>query len=270
MFFVFLMSMLGGYPVGARLINEMYNNKSINNRTADIMLTYCVNAGPAFVVSVVGAVFHSNKIGVLLLISHIIASIIMSLLCANNLRKNDNLNMTPLPKIKTFSENFVESVADASSTIISICSFVILFSSINAYIDYFFKNVTIIKYISYFTEVTSAVTKTRNIYFISFLLGFSGISIWCQIFAISSNRKINFIRFSAGRVLHGIISTIITSIIITAFDIKLSAFSNNVAFTNNMMYSNISLFVSMMIMFIVLFIFIYTKNNSGKIIKDMI
>lgn len=270
MFFVFFMSMLGGYPVGARLINELHKQKTIDNKTADIMLTYCVNAGPAFVVSVVGAVFCSNKIGIALLVSHITASVIMSILCANELKRNNCQYKSPLLKTKAFSENFVESVADASSSIIGICSFVILFSSVNAYIDYFLGDMRIIKYVSFFTEVTSAVTKTKNVYFISFLLGFSGISIWCQIFAMSANRKINFIRFAVSRILHGIISTIITWIIITVFDIKLLTFSNNVAFTKNTMYSNSALFVAMLIMFIVLFIFIYSKNNSGKIINDMV
>ncbi len=270
MFFVFLMSMLGGYPVGARLINELHKQKAIDNKTANIMLTYCVNAGPAFVVSVVGAKFNSNKIGIVLLVSHITASIIMSILCSKELKHNNCQYKLSSVKNKTFSENFVESVADASSSIIGICSFVILFSSINAYVDYFFGNMTIIKYISFFTEITYAVAKTKNIYFISFLLGFSGISIWCQVFAMSSDRKINFTRFAVGRILHGVISTVITRIIVIVFNTKLLTFSNNVTFIEKTTYSNAALFISMLIMFIILFIFIYSKNNGGKIINDVV
>lgn len=270
MFFVFILSMLGGYPVGARLINELYKQKAIDKRTADIMLMYCVNAGPAFIISVVGkGVFASHKIGVVLLLSHITASVIMAVIFSRKLKKI-NCVYTPQPKVKNFSESFVESVADASASILQICSFVILFSAINSYLDCFFGNMAIIKYVSYFTEVTSAVTKTQNIVFISFLLGFSGLSIWCQIFALSSGRSINIIRFCVSRILHGALSAFLTDIIIKIFDIKISAFSNNMSLENEILYSNTALFFAMVIMLIVLLTFIYTKNNSGKIINDVI
>lgn len=271
MFFAFFLSMIGGYPIGARLINELYKQNVIDKKTADIMLTYCVNAGPAFIISVVGkGVFSSYEIGIVLLLSHITSSILMAIFCGRKLKKNNCQYGNIVKSTKTFSENFVESVSDASSAMISICSFVILFSSINAYLDFFFGNVTIIKYIAYLTEVTSAVTKTKNIVLISFLLGFSGISIWCQIFALSAGRKIDFLRFCTGRILHGIISSLITGLAINIFDIKLSTFSSNAGFRNELLYSDITVSISLVIMLIILFTFFYTKNSSGKILKDVI
>lgn len=270
-FFTFLLSMLGGYPVGARLINELYKQNAIDKKTADIMLMYCVNAGPAFIISVVGSgMFNSYKIGIILLLSHITASVIMAVFCSKSLKKQNCQHQNVIKSIKPFSENFVESVADACASMISICSFVILFSSLNSYFDLFFSNMAIIKYVSYLTEVTSAVTKTKNIIFISFLLGFSGISIWCQIFALSSGRKINFLRFCIGRILHGVISALITEFAINIFDIKILTFSNNVTFKNDMLYSDIAVSISLVIMLIMLFIFIYTKNSSRKIINDVV
>lgn len=271
MFFVFLLSMLGGYPVGARLINEQYNQNLIDKRTADIMLMYCVNAGPAFVISVVGGgVFNSQKIGNILFLSHITASLVIAIFCNKALKKVNCQYKVSVKNVKTFSQNFVESVADASESIIKICSFILLFSSLNSYIDFFFSDVAIIKYISYFTEVTYAITKTKNIFFTAFLLGFSGISIWCQIFALSSGYRINFLRFVFGRILHGVISASITKILIDVCDIKITTFSNNISFKNDMLYSNTALFFAMLVMLIVLLTFIYTKNNSGKIVNDMI
>lgn len=271
MFFVFLLSMLGGYPVGARLINEQYRQNIIDKKTADIMLMYCVNAGPAFVISAVGSgVFGSYTIGIVLLFSHIIASVILAAVCGIKLKRHNCLYKATQPTIKNFSENFVESVADASASILKICSFIILFSSLNAYLDYFFGDMPILRNIAFFTEVTSAVTKTNNIVFISFLLGFAGVSIWCQIFAMSAGRKINFWRFCLGRILHGIINALITKFIINVFDIKVSTFSNNVGFTNSALYSDFAVSISLAIMLILLFVFIYTKNSSGKILKDVV
>lgn len=270
MFFIFLLSMLGGYPVGAKLISEMYKQKQINEKAANIMLTYCVNAGPAFIISVVGSAFGSQKVGILLLISHLSTSIIIALISAKRIKKLNLEYKKSIKKSVDFSTCLIESVKDSTESILAICSFVILFSAIVSYFDYFFYNMTIIKNISLFFEVTSAIYKTKNIYLISFLLGFSGTSIWCQIFALLKNIKINIIRFSLGRILHGAISFLITKILFNIFKIKVSTFSNNISFKTEYLYSDITMFVSIGLMFVVLLIFIYTKNNSGKFIDNVI
>ncbi len=269
MFFVFILSMIGGYPVGAKLINELCSQKIFNEKTANLMLAYSVNAGPAFIVLIVGGAFNSKKIGLLLLVSHLLTSLIIALFSAKWLKRY-TIHSYKAIVLKSFLDNFVESVADASSSILNICSFVILFSGINSYIDYFFSNMTSIKLISLFTEVTSAVVNCKNIYIASFLLGFSGISIWCQVLAITKNMKINKFRFVLSRIVHGTISVIITKILILIFKIKISIYSNNINFEKEFLYSNEFLFCSMTIMLMVLFVFLYLKNNSGKFINDVI
>lgn len=270
MFFVFLLSMLGGYPIGARLINELYLKKAINKKTANIMLMYCINAGPSFVVIIAGGTYNSKTLGIILLVSHILSSVIMALFCSKKLKKQKIQFNKCVKKNKNFSEIFLESVFDGSVSILKICSIVVFFSVINAYFDYFFSNLPIIKYVYLFTEVTSAVTKCKNIYITAFILGFSGISIWFQVFALSSGRNINILSFSIGRILHGTISVIITKIILSCFKIKIPTFSNNINFNNKLLYGNFSLFISMSIMLLVFLIFIYSKNNSGKIINDVL
>ncbi len=270
MFFVFILSMLGGYPVGAKLVHELYIKKAINKQNANLMLLYCVNAGPAFIISAVGGgVFLSYKIGIILLISHILASVIIALTISKKIKKHNCENINAV-SIKSFSENFVTSVADASASILQICSFVIIFSSINAYLEYFLGDLTTIKNIIYFTEVTSAVTKTNNLIFVSFLLGFSGFSIWFQIFSISKKYKINYLLFIIGRVMHGTISSCITYILLKIFKVSLSTFSNKINFVKQNVYSNLSVSVSLLIMLVVLLVFIYSKNCSRKIINDMV
>lgn len=271
MFFVFLLSMLGGYPVGAKLINQLYSQKNIDKKSADIMLMYCVNAGPAFIISAIGGgVFLSYKAGCVLLVSHIMSSLIIAMFFAPKLKKYTNNKAKIVLSDKSISENFVISVSDASTSIIQICSFVILFSAINAYIEYLFGNIPIIKNIAFLTEVTSAVTKTNNIFLVSFLLGFAGISIWCQIFTICAKCKVNFTLFAVGRILHGILSSALTYLIIKIFKITVSVFNNGTFFEKQSIYSDISISISLFVMLIVLMIFIYSKNCSRKILDDVV
>ncbi len=52
---VIIMSMIGGYPVGARGCMSLLEQGAITQKQAQRMLYFCVNAGPAFIISVVGS-----------------------------------------------------------------------------------------------------------------------------------------------------------------------------------------------------------------------
>ncbi len=270
MFYVFILSLLGGYPVGAKLINELVINKKINEKAANVMITYCVNAGPSFIVVIVGGSFKSKQLGIVLLVSHILSSFILALLCSKELKNNSKIKSNSKSSNKSFSICFVESTKDAVESIINICGFIVMFSSINSYIDYFFSGIKALKILSYFTEVTTSVIKCNNIYFTSFLLGFSGISIWCQIFAVTKNFNIYKIRFLLSRLTHGILSVIITKILLKIFEIKIPTFTNNTNYNIKYLYSNVVLLNSMIIMIISFLMFLYFKNNSRKFINDVI
>ena len=107
-------------------------------------------------------------------------------------------------------------------------------------------------------------------FLISFLLGFAGFSIWFQIFSICEGKKINFFAFALSRILHGGISALITKILLNVFEIKIATYSNNISVIKNNYYSSITLSISMAIMIIVLISYLYSKNNSGKILNDVI
>lgn len=269
--YVMVLSMLGGYPIGAKIINDLYHRKIITKKSAHIMQIYCVNAGPAFITVAIGnGIFSSKNIGYLLLISHIAASFIIAAFTMIFLKNEDLISSNNKTTSFNASESFVISTSEAASSIINICSFVVLFSVINSYLVYFSEKLPILKYISYFTEVTTAVTLTKNIYFISFLLGFSGISIWFQIFSLSKSCGVNFIYFIIGRFLHAGISSIISYILIKLTKTNISTFSNSIKTENYFFVSNIELTISLAATITLFLIFIYSKNHSRKIIDDVI
>lgn len=271
MFLVMLFSMLGGYPVGCRLINELCSQKKIDKKSANIMQMYCINAGPAFIITAVGSGILGNKaFGIILFVAHITSSTILALLCAKRIRKNFKNYNYPNKNVTKFSDIFVKSTADAAQSVMTICFYVILFSVVNSYLIFLLGDVPVLRYIFYFTEVTTAVTYTKNIYFISFLLGFSGISIWCQIFSLSKNAGIDLKLFILGRILHGGMSCSITYFLIKILKISNAVYSNAQLSEARMIYDDLSVTLSIVIMVVVLLIFIYSKNNSRKIIDDMV
>lgn len=74
--FPFVMGLISGYPVGAKIVSDLYSNNLCTKKEAERMLAFTNNSGPLFIIGTVGCSFYSNtSIGILLLISHILSSI---------------------------------------------------------------------------------------------------------------------------------------------------------------------------------------------------
>ena len=266
-FSLMLLSFIGGYPVGGKLLNEAVKSGKISKENAGIMLNYCVNAGPAFIVLAVGGgILGSKKIGYLLLLAHIISSLILSLVFGHFI-KNDNTDSENTAESFSPADNFVVSVCEAASAIFSVCAYVILFSTVNEYMNCLSEKISVLKYISPLLEVTNAVTGMRNIVIIAFLLGFAGVSVWCQIISMGKLIKINFAVFTLSRTAHGVLSAVITALLLKAFGIAVTV-SASVKYTPT--YNGIVLSLSMLSMVIVLIISLFSKKKTGNILKDIV
>ena len=269
-FSIMLLSFVGGFPVGAKLINEYIRAKKLTPQQGAAMLNYCINAGPAFIIGAIGVgIIGSEKIGYILLVSHIAASVLLCFL--SRFSKVEKTAVAPIltPKISP-ADNFVLSATEGAVSIFNICAFVILFSAVNAYLKVLSVHWGGFKYLLYVTEVTNAITYTDNILLISFLLGLSGICIWCQVLSATKALKPNLILFVAFRLLHGIFSMILTYLLLKLFPVTLPTFSSNHSFSLSALYSTPALTVSMLSMIIIFLISLSAKKYKGKILEDII
>ncbi len=243
-FAIFLLSLIGGYPLGAKLLSEKPSQKN------NLMINYCINAGPAFIIIAVGkGVFKSLTIGWVLYFSHIFSSMLIMLILSKNAKKHkinlNNVKQTPLV------ENFTQSAADAANTVIKICGLVILFSCITAYLKSFIKNIKPLYFITLLFEVTNAVFEAENILIVSFLLGFAGLSIWAQVFSLLKGSKINYLRFVLFRIIHGVFSALTTLTLLKAIKLSVNTLSNNVRFDYKLFVNGTAVAFSLIITCIV-------------------
>jgi sporulation integral membrane protein YlbJ len=73
-----VLGFLGGYPTGARTAIAIYEKGLCSKEEAERLLAFCNNSGPAFILGVVGAgIFSSSRAGIILYLSHTLASIII-------------------------------------------------------------------------------------------------------------------------------------------------------------------------------------------------
>ncbi|MBE6781464.1 MAG: hypothetical protein E7540_01900 [Ruminococcaceae bacterium] len=227
-FTVFLLSLIGGFPVGAKLIEKLYVDKKISKKTAELMLGFCVNSGPSFIVITVGAGILSNKtLGYILLFSSIISSFLVALIFSRFIRPQPT-RFRPKNEKFVISETIIKSTYDATTSIINICSFVVLFSTIIGLIDSYLSSSSIIRNILPLLEITSGIKYySKNIFFISFIIGFAGICVHFQVISSCKTININYFKFFMFRIFHGALCSFCTYILLKIFKISVPTVSIN-------------------------------------------
>ena len=79
--FCFIMGLISGYPVGAKIACEFRKQNICPKTECERLLSFSNNSGPLFIVGTVGiSMFGNTTIGLLLLITHILACITVGII----------------------------------------------------------------------------------------------------------------------------------------------------------------------------------------------
>lgn len=123
-FSTFFLSTLSGYPMGAKLICSMHENKQITSAEAKKMLSFCSVSGPMFMLGTVGVAMLGNfKAGIIILISNIIASLLNGLIYRGKPSTNNNLVVC---SSSNHDSLLADSVYDSLISILMIGSYIVL------------------------------------------------------------------------------------------------------------------------------------------------
>ena len=181
---LFLLSLIGGYPVGAMLCARMVDEKKLTIEQAKYLPLYCCCSGPAFCVLAVGETMCGSKtIGLILLCACVLPQILIGITIGLFIRKKQ-VRKTNSLYINTpaFSRSFTEGVDNSITGILHICAYVIIFCVILRFVKIIPVSHTVQNYICAFLEVTtSAKCFEDNVPMLAFILGFGGISVLLQI-----------------------------------------------------------------------------------------
>lgn len=226
-----LFGFLFGYPNGARYVHELYEDRKITFKEAEYLLTFINNSSPAFILSTIGiGMFQNIRIGVLLLISHILASILIGKIFRYKHLRKEKINDINIANFKydLSFETITKAITKSIWTMCIIFGFMVIFILTHNYI---FKILELIfkpnDYIYTFTlgimELTSGLSKIMLlpinfkslIILISFILGFSSLSINFQIFSCVYENSFKLKNIIVSKFLHGILSSVITYILIS-------------------------------------------------------
>ena len=247
--FAFIMGIISGYPVGAKIASEFRKNNICSKEECERLLSFTNNSGPLFIIGTVGILMYgSTIIGLLLFITHILAGISVGIIFRFWERDtNSNLSFSKRNvenKTVSFSnlgEVLSKSITNSISTIFLIGGFVVIFSCVisilkasgvlnifTSFISPIFNTFNIdTSFISPlicgFLEITNGINSISqiackklsiNLILTAFLLGFGGLSVFLQVLSITSKTDLSIKPYIYGKLLQGIFASFYTYIFI--------------------------------------------------------
>ncbi len=280
---------LFGYPNGARYVNELYISNKISFKEAEYLLLFINNGSPAFILSTIGiSMFENLKIGILLLISHILASILVGKIYSYKYEqvkeKDENLKNINMYDYSITFEVITKSITKSIFTMCMIFGFMVIFVLMNNYLlKISFLVMGPNKYVSSFSlcimEITSGIKKLIKLPYdlksllaaLSFFLGFSSLSIIFQIFSCVYKNKFKLNNIIKGKLLHGLFSAIITYILLSIPNVyqyvnltKNVNHNIDLHMNFNLLKYHILIYISFIIIYLYIFIHLYIKKKRLK------
>lgn len=236
LFSIFLISSVGGYPVGAKLLMSLYESGNIDKNTAEKMLGFCYMGGPAFFIGAAGMkIYHSTSVGMIIFASIFFSNMTAMLLYGMR---------SPLPPKNTIGrrldftlDGFLSSVNSGGIGIAKICAAIVFFASLIAVleasgiIEILSRIISSITHISpdicrillrSMLEISNISAVPSDISFlpvVAALLSFGGFCVIFQVEGIIGGQLSTF-NFLLSRIVTMILSYFYCKILILVFDVS--------------------------------------------------
>ncbi len=228
---------VGGYPIGASTAFLLCDHGELSKRDAARLLAFCNNAGPGFIFGVVGlGLFHSAATGLRLWLCHLGAALLVGL--ALRLWSGPCAPSGRAARVRTggaaepFSLSFVESIRQSAGSMLNVCAFLVFFSVMLAFLrttpvwtlpSELLGNVfglgtdTARALPDGFLELGHGIAtltgagcpESAALSIASFLLGWGGICVHCQVLSLCGARAIDMGPYWKGKLAQGLLAALL-------------------------------------------------------------
>ena len=227
LFSVFCLSLIGGYPIGIKLLKELIAQNKNYSEISAVMSGFCYCISPTFAITMIGLGLYGNaEVGLIIYISNVIACIIMAIIQShrNNLKVSD-INISKKGGI-------IYSINSSANALYKICSIIIIFNimltAIESLLLVFQAKIPII--IKSFIEISNVVNLSNpnmaSLPIISALSSTGGLCVLFQSYSLIGDDFSPTV-FLISRLPCALISYLTTIIMLLFWDISIPAFSEN-------------------------------------------
>lgn len=229
-----ILGALCGFPVGAKTAVRLYDSGSISRKECEHLLTFSNYPSSAFVISAVGvSLYQEHTLGVLLWVLTICSSAVVGIIMrravyGKTMRSEipDKVfeDKTKLPGVSAFTS----AVTSSAISMLYVCAYVVFFAALIGALGSILEGMGFGKFFgavmySVF-EISSGVSaaagipyKTVGLLICAFALGWSGISVHCQIMSICDGRGLSFKPYFTAKILQGVLNTLILAFLLICF-----------------------------------------------------
>lgn len=180
---VIFMSLIGGYPVGAKMTAQLFCDGQISERQARRMMLFCVNSGPAFTIGTVGVTMLScKKCGIILFAAQISASLLTAFF-SRFFTKSEKTALK-IQSQKSTDGSLVESVSSATGSMLNICAWILLFSSFGGFLLKLAELSSVFESLYIMSEITGGcafATEKLPVFLLAPVLSWAGLAVHAQL-----------------------------------------------------------------------------------------
>ena len=201
-----LTGLLGGYPSGAKTAADLYHQGRITRREAELLLGFCDNCGPAFLLGYVGSgILGSSRAGAYLYLVHVCAALITGMaLCRLVRGRGPALLDCRLPaEAASLPQALTASAAGAVTSTLHICAFVVLFR-VRAALAPAGLPAMGLGMLEMVTGIAALEPGRTGFIAAAAIVGWGGLSVHCQ--ALSAAEGLSFRWHWAGKAAQGLLS----------------------------------------------------------------
>ena len=222
--YIYIMSIMSGYPVGAKLTTDLYLEGKIDRGTAHRTICFCTNCGPMFIIGTVGVgLLLSKQAGYIILIAHLLGAIINGIVYRNYHKNDKKILKANIEQSST--DNFLsETAISSANSMFIVGTYIIVFFILIEFLNRLFSmnNTTILNALfNGFLEITHGakdiallpISMNFKIILSTAILSFGGIATAFQSFAFIKKIEYSFKFFFLQKLTHCIFSTIIACLL---------------------------------------------------------
>lgn len=220
----FVMAILSGYPMGARITADAYRWGYIDEQKLIRILSYSMITGPAFLIGAVGMTFfHSQTSGYILAVSHYTGALLNSLFYGGIFVKKTQPEADRRRSEDSYGEYLTDSILDGFKTIGIILAYIMMFMIGTDLLQFsgFFRMLeqdymeSLLKGMLEMTVGCDALSRCQcpvitKLVLSSFLTSFGGFSVMGQTMSMMKGCPIKLRQLIKMKLSHGIISAILT------------------------------------------------------------
>lgn len=234
--FIFIMSLISGFPSNAKYTRNLYDKGLIDELEATKILTFTHFSNPLFILGTISIMFLNNKkAGLIVLISHYFANVIIGIIMRNKIyitKQNDKFSIKKaISKMhnKRIQNNQPLGTIISNSLINSINSLLLILGVVTISLivttildKHFHLNIYLKTILCSIMEMTqglkhiSLLNVSLNIKTIimAMIISFGGLSVHTQVLSFISDTKIKYTPFLLARIIHAVLAALLAFILL--------------------------------------------------------